>query len=87
MTALDAASREEVEGVFAAQIGEEDDHSATALLDHEAADRVAEVGGFARRFVVVEMVEEAGHPVGAFHGWEPARVAPKAHHADRIALA
>ena len=77
----------EVGAVFGAEVGEEDDEGAAFLHGHDALGGFGEVAGLGGGLVVVKVVEDEGHGVGAFDGFEPAGFAAETEDADVVALA
>jgi hypothetical protein len=60
-------------GIFAAEVGEDDDEGAGALANHEMFGGFGEIAGVGGGLVIVEVVEDGGDGVLAFDGGEPAR--------------
>ena len=77
----------EVGAVFGAEVGEEDDEGAAFLHGHDALGGFGEVAGLGGGLVVVKVVEDEGHGVRAFDGFEPAGFAAETENADVVALA
>ena len=73
-------------GIFAAEVGEDDDEGAGALAYEEMLGGFGEIAGAGRGFVIVEVIEDMGHGVLAFDGGKPAILAAEAEHADFVTL-
>lgn len=76
----------QVGAVLGAEVGQKDDEGASFLQSHDALGRFGEVAGLSGGLVVVKVVENGGHGVRTFDGFQPTLLTPKWKDADFVPL-
>ena len=76
----------QVAAVLGAEVGEKDDEGAALLVGEDALGSLGEVAGLGGGLVVVEVIQDDGHGVTAFDGFQPAGLAPEIEDAYLVPL-